>query len=411
MGRAHKLSPLQVKNLSKAGRYGDGAGLMLNVTTGGSKSWIFRYMISGRDHWMGLGPYPDVGLAEARELATENRKKIRNGIDPLEERESRAAEDRANSAKAVTFDWCAQQYIEAHRPTWSNPKHAEQWASTLRTYAAPIIGKLDVSRIETSHIMKILEPEWLTKTETLSRLRGRIERILDWATVRKYRTGENPARLKGHLEALLPPRSRLKVEKHFTALPYAEMAPFMTDLRKQEGIAAKACEFAILTAARSGEVRGATWSEIDMDAALWTIPAERMKAAREHRVTLSKEALSLLRTMQELSTDPQLIFPGRDAGRPLSDMSLTAVLKRMKRPVTMHGFRSSFRDWAAEISNYPKEMADMALAHKVADKVEAAYRRGDMVQKRRAMMQDWADYCEVKDAEENEAQEEPQIAE
>lgn len=394
MGRAHKLKPLQVERLNQAGLHGDGAGLWLKVSPGGSKSWIYRYMIDGRDRWMGLGSFPDVSLAEARELAGEARKKIRSGTDPIDEKREKQATDRAARMKAVTFDWCAEQFITAHSPAWKNPKHVDQWRNTLATYASPTIGKLIVSSIDTGHIMKILEPIWTKKTETATRVRGRVESVLDWATTRKFRSGENPARWKGHLDTLLPAPTKLKRQTHFAALPYKDMPDFMTALRKQAGTAARAVEFAILTAARSGEVRGMTWAEVDLEAGVWIVPAERMKAGKEHRVPLTDKAIKVLKTMQEGVTS-ELVFPGMK-GKPLSDMSLTAVLRRMeRRDITVHGFRSSFRDWAAEVTSYPAEMAEMALAHTVADKVEAAYRRGDMFEKRRRMMRDWAKHCDT----------------
>lgn len=401
---AHKLTPLQVKNLKDAGTYGDGAGLMIKVTPGGSKSWIHRYMFKGADRWMGLGPYPDVSLAEARELAAANRRKLRAGIDPLGEKKAERAQIKEEKAQAVTFAWCAKQYIDAHRASWSNPKSAQQWENTLATYTGPFIGEMAVAKVDTADVLKVLTQEvgkegeqaqlWHARTETASRLRGRIEAILDWATVNRHRSGENPARLKGHIDALLPAAGKIKKVKHHAALPYAEMKPFMTELRKQAGIAARACEFAILTAARSGEVRGASWAEFDLDAGVWTIPGERMKADKEHRVPLSVEARQVIRDMKAVSTSDTLVFPGAKKDAPLSDMSLTAVLKRMERAdLTMHGFRSTFRDWAAEQTNYPHEMAEMALAHTVGDKVEAAYRRGDMLEKRREMMQEWSAHC------------------
>jgi len=403
MGRAHKLTPLQIKNLKEPGLHGDGAGLLLKVTPGGSKSWIHRYMHKGADRWMGLGSYPDVSLAEARELAAENRKKLRAGIDPLGERKEERNEVKRERAEAKTFGWCVRQYIDVHKAGWSNPKSAQQWESTLETYAGPVIGNLPVSKVDTSHVVEILQPIWSIKTETASRLRGRIEAVLDWATVHKHRTGDNPARLKGHIDALLPPVARVKKVEHHAALPYREIAPFMTALRKQAGIAARACEFAILTACRSGEVRGARWDEIDEAQGVWVIPGERMKARKEHRVPLSAEAKALIANMKKIATDGELIFPGMKEGRPLSDMSLTAVFRRMERgDLTMHGFRSTFRDWAAETTDYPHEMQEMALAHTVGDKVEAAYRRGDMLEKRRTMMQDWADYCKEKKGDSDE---------
>ncbi|WP_227814330.1 tyrosine-type recombinase/integrase [Nitrogeniibacter aestuarii] len=399
MAKAHKLTHIARKGIAKGGKpvgpgmHGDGAGLWLKVTDGGSSSWILRYTFDGRERWMGLGPYPDVGLAEARERASDNRSKVRQGIDPLDERHANDAERRATRAKAVTFDWCASKYIEAHAPSWSNPKHIDQWRNTIATYASPTIGALDVSRIDTGHITKVLEPIWTEKAETASRLRGRLESILDWAAVRKYRKGDNPARWKGHLDTLLAKQSRTKRIKHHPALPWPEVGHFMTALRKQPGVASKALELTILTAARSGEIRGAIWSEFDLNSAMWIVPAERMKAGKEHRVPLSEEAVKLLKALDR-KDDGDLVFPGARAGRPLSDMSLTAVLRRMERHgITVHGFRSTFRDWAAETTNYPREMAEMALAHTVSDKVEAAYRRGDMLEKRRHMMQAWAKHC------------------
>lgn len=398
MGVGFKLTQFKVAKLKSTGIYGDGAGLSLKVTTGGSKSWIFRYMLAGKAHWMGLGSYPDVGLADAREKAAELRKLTRQGIDPLGERRKETAVIRAALAKTITFDTAAEKFIDAHKDGWRNEKHIEQWRSTLKAYASPTIGRLDVSLIDTAHIMTILEKDdfWKTKPETASRVRGRIESVLDWATARKYRAGENPARWKGHLDKLLPARTKVKRVEHHAALPWPEIGAFMEKLRDQAGIAARAVEFAILTAARSGEVRGATWDEIDFDAGQWIIPAERMKAKKEHRVALSSKALAVLKAQKEASP-LGLVFPGMKEGKPLSDMSLTAVLRRMERhDITVHGFRSTFRDWAAESTAYPSEMVEMALAHTIGNKVEAAYRRGDMLEKRRRLMQDWCDFCDMK---------------
>ena len=398
MGVGFKLTQFKVDKLKSPGIYGDGAGLSLKVTVGGSKSWIFRYMLAGKAHWMGLGSYPDVGLADAREKAADLRKLTRQGIDPLGERRKETSVIRAALAKTITFDTAAEKFIDAHKDGWRNPKHIEQWRSTIKTYASPTIGKLDVSLIDTAHIMTILEKDgfWKTKTETASRVRGRIESVLDWATARKYRTGENPARWKGHLDKLLPARTKVQKTEHHAALPWAEIGGFMESLRDQQGIAARAVEFAVLTAARSGEVRGATWEEVDFDAGQWVIPAERMKAGKEHRIALSSKALAVLKTQKEAFPEGY-IFPGAKEGKPLSDMSLTAVLRRMERhDITVHGFRSSFRDWAAESTAYPSEMVEMALAHTINNKVEAAYRRGDMLEKRRRLMQDWCDFCDMK---------------
>ena len=397
MGRGFKLTQLQVDKLKIEGIHSDGAGLSLKVTKNGSKSWIYRYMLAGKAHWMGLGSYPDVSLAEAREKASELRKLTRQSIDPLLEKRKQVSVIRAAISKAIIFDDASAKYIEAHKASWKNEKHAEQWTNTLKTYASPIIGSVDVSLIDTGHIMRILEKDnfWNEKTETASRVRGRIESVLDWATVRKYRTGENPARWKGHLDKLLPARTKVKKVEHHPALPWLEMGAFMVKLREQEGVAAKAVELAILTACRSGEVRGAVWEEFDLDAGIWIIPPERMKAKKEHRVPLQEKAIQLLRKQKELFPNGY-VFPGMKEGKPLSDMSLTAVLRRMEQnEITVHGFRSSFRDWAAESTAYPNEMVEMALAHTIGNKVEAAYRRGDLFEKRRRMMQDWSNFCDT----------------
>ena len=397
MGLGFRLTQLKVDKERNKGVYPDGAGLYLNVTIGGSKSWLYRYMLAGKAHWMGLGSYPDVSLAEAREKATECRKMVRQGADPLAEKRQQTSVIRASLAKSILFSKAADQFIDAHKSGWKNAKHIDQWRNTLETYANPIIGKIEVSMIDTGHIMRILEKDnlWNEKTETASRVRGRIESILDWATVRKYRSGENPARWKGHLDKLLPARTKVKKTEHHPALPWQEMGAFMADLREQAGVAARGVEFAILTATRSGEVRGAIWAEIDLDNGVWIIPPERMKAKKEHRVPLSGKALDLLKK-QKAEYPGDLVFPGMKEGKPLSDMSLTAVLRRMERnEITVHGFRSSFRDWAAESTAYPNEMVEMALAHTIGNKVEAAYRRGDLFEKRRHMMQTWSDFCDT----------------
>lgn len=385
MGKAHKFSDLAVRKLSKPGVYGDGAGLYLRVTEGGSKHWIFRFTLAGKAHWMGLGSYPDVTLEEARDEASEARKKKRSGINPIRSRNSES------SSRTITFQACADQYIASHRASWKNPKHASQWTNTIAAYCGPVIGGVPVNEVDVSLVMRVLSPIWTTKTETASRLRGRIESILDWATVHGYREGENPARWKGHLDHLLPNISRTKRTTHHAALGYTQMGELMVRLRQQAGISARALEFTILTACRSGEVRLATWREIDLDARIWVIPDERMKAGKEHRVPLSDASMDILNQMDRSG---DLIFPGRSEGKPLSDMSLSAVLRRMGRyDLTVHGFRSTFRDWAAECTNYPRDVAEMALAHSIGDKVEAAYRRGDLFEKRARMMEDWAKFC------------------
>jgi integrase len=363
-------------------------GLALQVTSGGAKSWILRVPIGGKRREMGLGPFPEVTLATARNRAREARELVRGGVDPIQRQREAASALRAAVAKALTFDNCADSYISAHEAGWRNVKHAQQWRNTLKTYATPVFGSLLVRDVELSHVLAALEPIWTEKNETASRLRGRIELVLDWATARGLREGLNPARWRGHLDKLLAKPSKVNGREHHAALPVGDVGAFMARLREVEGMGARALEFAILTAARSGEVRGAKWTEIDLRAKVWTVPAERMKAGKEHRVPLSDAALALLKALPKVDK-PVLLFPSPKRGV-LSDMTLTAVTRRMEVDAVPHGFRSTFRDWAAERTNYPREAAEMALAHTIGDKVEAAYRRGDLFEKRRAMMSDWA---------------------
>lgn len=388
-----KLTPLAVGKATKPGYFGDGAGLWLQVSMSGSKSWIFRFTLAGKQREMGLGAVHTVTLPEARAKAKECRLLLLDGKDPLDTRRATVLAETLERAKMMNFDQCATAYIAAHRGGWKNAKHASQWENTIETYASPVIGSLPVAAVDTALVVKVLTPIWQTKTETATRLRGRIESILDWATVSKYRQGDNPARWRGHLESLLANPHKLAKVEHHPALPWQETGAFMAALREQQGIAAKAVEFAILTAARSGEVRAATWAEIDFDAAIWTVPAEHMKMNREHRVPLSKAAVAVLEAMPRMG---DRIFPGAKVDKPLSDMSLTAVLRRMQRhDITVHGFRSTFRDWCAEsVANaFPREVCEHALAHSLPDKVEAAYRRGDLIEKRVLLMKAWADYC------------------
>jgi integrase len=388
-----KLSALAVSRAKEPGYYLDGAGLYLQVSKTGTKNWIFQYTIAKRRREMGLGPLHTVTLAQARELAKACRASLLAGRDPLEERNATKLEAELERAKTVTFDHCAEQYIAAHRGSWKNAKHAAQWESTIATYASPIIGRLPVAAIDTALIVQVLQPIWIEKTETATRLRSRMENILDWATVSHFRKGENPARWRGHLDKLLAAPEKVARVAHHPALPWQQIGNFVAELRQREGTAARAVEFGILTAARSGEIRGARWDEIDLDSAIWTVPAERMKAGREHRVPLSTAALALLKSMPDLG---DYVFPGKRSGAMLSDMSLTAVLRRMGRDdITVHGFRSTFRDWCAESvgNSFPREVCEHALAHSLPDKVEAAYRRGDLIEKRKLLMQVWADYC------------------
>jgi integrase len=400
-----KLTALAVTQTKRRGYYGDGGGLFLQVSATGAKSWVFRFKEAGKLREMGLGATHTIGLAEARERATGCRRLRLDGVDPIELRRTKRLQAKLDDAKALTFRQCAEAYIKAHKASWRNPKHAAQWPSTLSAYVYPIFGALPVQAVDVSLVMKVLEQEvrggldeepaclWTTRPETAGRVRGRIESVLDWATSRNYRQGENPARWRGHLENLLPKKSKVRRVEHHAALPYAEIGAFMAELRQQEGVAALALEFAILTAARTGEVIGAKWNEIDFAERLWTIPDERMKAGREHRVPLSDTALTNLEDLRKVR-QADFVFPGGKAGRPISNMAMLMLLRRMGRGnLTVHGFRSSFRDWAAERTGFAAEVAEMALAHAVSDKVEAAYRRGDLFRKRRQLMDAWAQFC------------------
>lgn len=389
----NRLTARMVEQAKATGYYGDGGGLVLRIAESGSKVWLYRYKTHGKVREMGLGPIRDVSLAEARETAREARRLRRTGADPIDAKRQRQAAAKLDSAKMVSFSQCAAAYIENHRASWRNEKHAAQWEATLRTYAYPVFGTLPVAVVDTALVVKVLDPVWSKKTETASRLRGRIEAVLDFATVRGYRVGENPARWKGHLKEALPAPSRLRKVEHHAALPYSGIGAFMTDLRKREGGAAAALEFAILAAARTGEVIGARWSEIDLTGGLWTIPADRMKAGVEHRIPLSEQAQEVLRRVASTKVN-DIVFSGQKPGRSLSNMALLMVLRRMGRDdITAHGFRSTFRDWAAERTNFPNEVCEAALAHVIGNKAEAAYRRGDLFEKRRKLMEAWGSYC------------------
>jgi len=389
----HRISATKLVALKAPGYHADGGGLYHRVAPGGSRGWIFRYALHGRTHDMGLGAYPEISLAAARKRAFEFRQMLAEGTDPLAERNAKRAAARVEDAKTITFDDCAKAYIAAHADGWRNAKHRQQWGNTLYTYVSPAFGKLPVRAIDTGLVMRALEPIWASKPETASRLRGRIESILSWAQVRGYRLGDNPARWRGHLDHLLPARSKVRKVEHHAALPYSEIGKFVNALGQQKGIASSALKFLILTAARPGEVLGATWSEIDLDGRIWVVPASRMKGGREHRIPLSDAAIAVLRDMQEIRRG-DYVFEGARAGRPLSQMSLLMLLRRMNRgDVTAHGMRSCFRDWAAERTNYENHVVEMALAHAIPNGVEAAYRRGDLFDKRRRLMDDWAKFC------------------
>lgn len=398
-----RLTALKVSKLTKPGLYGDGGGLTLQITPTGAKSWLFRYMLAGKAFGMGLGPTHTVSLSEARLKALEARKLLIDGINPLVAKKQNQIAAALADAKMMTFDQCAKAYILAHKAGWKNAKHADQWTNTINTYVSPVFGHLPVAEIDTGLVVKCLAPIWESKTETASRLRGRIESVLGWATTSGYRTGGNPARWKGHLENLLATISKSSRTKNHPSLPWRRIGEFMSALRAREGVSARAVEFAVLTACRSGEVRGARWAEFDMDNKVWTIPAERMKAKREHQVPLSDAALALLESMPK-GSNLDVVFAGTK-GQPLSDMSLTAVIRRMNgddksvwvdadgKSVTVHGFRSSFRMWAAENTIYPREVAEHALAHQLPDAVERAYQRGSQFAKRTVLMSEWSTYC------------------
>ena len=389
-----KLTALKVVKLSKPGRYADGNGLYLQITKTLVKSWLFRYERNGRERQMGLGPVHSIGLADAREAARLARAQLAKGVDPLEQRNALLEASKAQELQNLDFDGCAAEYIKSRRDEWKNEKHCKQWESTLALHASPHIGKLHVRKINTALVMKVLQPIWTTKTVTASRVRERIERILSWAAKKGYREGENPARWEGHLEELLPKPHKLKKVTHYPAMAYRDVGAFMRDLRIERGFGARALEFTILTACRSGEVLGATWQEVDLRARVWTIPAERMKNSKEHRVPLTGPAMDVLKMVRGYHASH--VFPGAQKDKLLSDMAMLKVLQRMGRStVTVHGFRSSFRDWAEEMTTYPSTIAEMCLAHTVGSAVENAYRRSDLFNRRRELMTDWSKWCEA----------------
>lgn len=409
---AKELSALDVKRLQHPGKglnatfpVGGVSGLALQITPNGGRSWLLRVLIGGRRREIGLGGFPDVTLAGARERAREVKDKIRNGIDPVEERRAARAALVTARARGLTFADATDRYLAAKLDAFKNAKHRQQWRNTLDTYAMPHVGKMMVQDIAVQDVLRILEPIWQTKTETASRLRGRVESVLSWATVAGHRAGDNPARWAGNLKELLPAPSKVAKEGNHPAIQIADAPRWFAALRERDGIGSRALEFAALTAARSQEVRGARWDEIDLDAAMWIVPAERMKMDREHRVPLTADAVALLKALPRFADNP-LLFPAPRGGE-MSDMTLSATMKRLhaadvakggkgfvdrvnKRPAVPHGLRSTFRDWVAEETHFPGDMAEVALAHKVGNAVEASYRRGDMVEKRRAMMAAWA---------------------
>jgi integrase len=401
MARTERLTALKVARTKTPGMYADGGGLYLQVTegtTGINKSWIYRFTLAGKTREMGLGPHPLYGLAEARALALDARRLRHQGVDPIEHRRAARAQAQLDAAKAMTFRQCADAYVASHRPSWRNASHVAQWSSTLATYADPIIGALPVQAIDTQLVLKVLQQHVEAKRgqpagefcqarpETSSRLRGRIEAVLDWAKVRGYRAGENPARWRGHLDHLLPARSKVRRVEHHAALPYAELPGFLVELRKHEGIAARALEFTILTAARKGEVIGMRWSEIDLAEKVWTVPAQRMKSGREHRCPLSARVFVILQEMQALR-------PVADADAyvfAIKKKSMLDLLHTLRPGLTVHGFRATFKTWASDRTSFQNEIVEAALAHVTGSKVEQAYQRGDLFEKRRRLMQQWA---------------------
>lgn len=389
--KARELSAIEVKRLTEPGFYAVGgvAGLHLQVTPTGARSWVLRAKVGAKRRDIGLGGYPDTPLASARDKAREARDKIQQGIDPVAERRSARSALLAQQIRDITFQQCAAEVIKKKQAESRNAKHAQQWENTLKAYAYPVLGKMAVADVDLAHVLKVLEPHWEAKTETMTRVRQRIEAVLAWATVHGHRSGDNPARWKGNLDAILPKPSKVAKVKHHKALAIDDMGGFMASLRQQDGIASRALEFAILTATRSNEVRGATWAEIDLTNRVWIVPANRMKAEKEHRVPLSDEVVALL---GRLPQDNVLVFPSLK-GRPLSENAMSNVLKRMGVEATVHGFRSTFRDWAAERTSYPHHVCEMALAHTIKNAAEAAYRRGDLMEKRAKLMQDWARFC------------------
>ncbi|MEL6574166.1 MAG: integrase arm-type DNA-binding domain-containing protein [Pseudomonadota bacterium] len=423
---ANKLTAKAVEGKLKPGFHSDGTvqGLGLTVGKSGSKSWVLRYVpppqagtakprtqgaTAGRNkpRAMGLGPFPAISLSAARDRAREARTQIANGIDPLEERRSR----QNHIARTISFADAASAFLDAKENGFKNAKHKQQWRNTLEAYAYPIIGNVDVAHIDTDLVLQVLQQEvtskgqtgplWNIITESGSRLRGRIENVLAWATVAKYRSGENPARWKGNLEMLLSAPAKLKKVKHHSALPYPEIGAFMAELKERDAPAARALEFGILTATRSQEIRGAKWSEIDFKSKLWTIPGDRMKKEKEHEIPLSDATIKLLESVvREDGND--LVFIGRSKGGGMSENALRNVMERMgKSGITQHGFRSSFREWAGETTSHPREVIEHALAHSLKDKAEAAYQRGTLLPKRRVLMDDWAEYCSTVRSDDN----------
>jgi integrase len=393
------LTVKRIERITTAGRYHDAHGLYMQVTPSGVKSWLLRYQKDGKEHALGLGPLHTFNLEEARERARKQRQLLADGIDPLEQKRQQAAQRKAEEsqrqaeeASKKTFAECVEAFLTKHSDGWKNQKHRWQWRQTLEAYANPVLGKLCVSDIDTPHIVQLLEPIWNTKRETARRTLARVARVLNYAKAAGFRAGDNPAQWSGHLKDLLPSNGGKDVE-HLAALPYSELPSFMAALREGSGVAARAMEFCVLTAARTGETIGATWDEIDLKAKTWTVPAARMKMGKEHKVPLSARAIEILQALPREANNPH-VFVGQKQGEGLSNTAMTATLKRMGRSdITMHGFRSTFRTWSSEQTAFPHEVCEQALAHTIANQVERAYRRGSLFDKRKQLMDAWAKYC------------------
>jgi integrase len=390
----NRLTNKSVESKREPGMYADGGSLYLRIAEGGSKQWVFRYAVNGRLRDMGLGAVAPLGftLSQARERAREARLLRLEGIDPIDHRRAQRAALRAADAKEMTFRQCAEGYSRDNEKEWKNAVHHRQWTTTLAKYVYPVLGGLPVAMIDTPLVLKVVKPLWGHKTETASRVRGRIEAILGWATVHHYRSGDNPARWQGLLEHALPAKSKVAKTQHHMALPYVEVAAFMAKLRRDTSAAARCLEFIVLTGARLGEATGAMWSEIDFANRVWVVPANRMKGGREHRIPLSDAALEALEAMRAVRMS-DFVFPGMREGQPVGPRTIQDLVKNIGGEITVHGFRSSFRDWAAERTSFPREVAEMALAHAIPSAVEAAYRRGDLFDKRRRLMEAWSEYC------------------
>jgi integrase len=384
----NRLSAIKVSGCKDPGYYADGGNLYLKVGPTGAKSWIFRFTREKRTRDAGLGPYPTVSLVRARERADDYRRLVSAGIDPIEARD----EERKNKAPpALSFRACAEAYLVNQEAGWRNPKHRDQWHSTLKTYVYPLLGSLPVDTVTTDHVLQVLEPIWSKKPETASRVRGRIEAVLNSAKARGLRSGENPAQWRGHLDHLLPAKGKVRRVKHHAAMPYKQVPAFMKALRQNSSVSARCLEFTILTCARTSEALGAQWSEIDFDNKLWTVPADRMKAGKIHRVPLSSRAIAILKEMKAVKRN-EFVFASWKPGRPLSQMTLAMIVRRMGHTVTVHGFRSSFKDWASEETKFSREVSEMALAHSIPDAVEAAYRRGELLEQRRKLTKQWEQF-------------------